>query len=445
VKQLRPTPRIVTHVPFYYGWAVVGGVSATMFMSSTFAAPVFSIFIEPWTEEFGWSRTAIAGAFSFATVMAAMAGPLVGRSLDRYGGRVILGGGALVMAASLVSLGFVGSLLAFYAVFAVGRMAMMNIQNLASHTVIANWFIRRRGLATALTLNGNRVGMGVWPLVVGAVLALEGWRAAFWVLGGTVAMLSLIPLILVVARRPEEIGLAADGVLLTPPDEEGSAPKQPSERQWTARQAIKARPFWFLMLVHMAAMVGGGGIGVHRVPYFVGKGLDDSLVGPLLLAYAIGMSGGGFAAAGLGRFMNPRKVVAGFAIAAAIAAAMMLRVPGNWTAVLFSLIEGTVFGGMFTLLPVIYADYFGRLSIGTIRGLTHPMVVSANAVGPVYAGVIFDTRGVYDWAFLSFSLILLMGAVFAWFSRPPTPFIGASGHVDTPVPPVETGPVSGPV
>jgi MFS transporter, OFA family, oxalate/formate antiporter len=427
---MRQTPKFVEKVPFYYGWVVAGAVALSMTASSATAAPVFSIFIAPWSEEFGWSRTAITGVFSFATVMAAFVGPLVGRGLDRYGGRIILGVGALLIAGSLISVSFASNLIYLYAAFSVGRVAMMNIQNLASHTVVANWFIQRRAIATAFVINGNRVGLAVWPVIAGAMVVASGWRSAFWVLGISVAVLALAPFILVVARRPDEIGLYPDGREPLP-QAPGDAPRA-VEHSWTAREAVRTRAFWLLMAAHTAMMVAGGGSGVHRVPFFVGQGLDGTLVGPMLFVQAMGMMAGGFVAAWLMRRFPERRVIGTFMLGTTVMMFLILRVPPNGMVVAYGFTEGMFSGGTFAMLPVTYADYFGRKSIGTIRGLTHPVVMVANAAGPLLAAIIFDVRGEYSLAFQMFGTVTLVGAAMVWFAKPPR------RPVDRPVMPVET-------
>ncbi len=111
---------------------------------------------------------------------------------------------------------------------------------------------------------------------------------------------------------------------------------------------------------------------------------------------------------------------------------LILQVPANGWAVAYGLVEGIFSGGAFAMLPVIYADYFGRLSIGTIRGLTHPVVMVANAAGPLLGGIIFDVRGDYDVAYITFGTVTLIGAIVVWFAKPPgTPVDTASGPVET--------------
>ncbi len=262
---MKLSTQVAGRFPFYYGWVVVGAVALTMMLTGALAAPLFSIFIDPLTREFGWSRTAISAGFSIGSIAAAVVGPLVGPVLDRYGGRWVLSGGTLIMAISLVAMGFVTQLIMFYAAFALGRMAMMNISNLASHTVIANWFIARRGLASAVVLNGSRLGLAFWPIVAGFVLVVAGWRQAFWFLGAAVAVLSLVPLVFVIARRPEEVGLKPDGDSLD--SQSDSMLGLVTRCSLTVHQAIRTRVFWLLMCAHMTVMLVGAGVGVHRVPY----------------------------------------------------------------------------------------------------------------------------------------------------------------------------------
>ena len=193
---------LAQRTPFYYGWVVAGAVLMAMMISGAVSAPMFSVFIPRWTEEFGWSRTAISGAFSFGTIAAALVGPLVGRALDKYGGRLVMGGGALLMAAAVAGMGFVENLVGLYAALVVARTALMSIQNLGGHTVIANWFVRRRAFATAIAVNGSRLGLGLWPLLGAALIAALGWREAVWVIGGLMALLALFPLVAIVSRQP---------------------------------------------------------------------------------------------------------------------------------------------------------------------------------------------------------------------------------------------------
>ena len=409
---------LAQRTPFYYGWVVAGAVLMTMTISGAVAAPMFSVFIPRWSDEFGWSRTAISGAFSFGTIAAALAGPLVGRALDKYGGRLVMGGGGLLMAASVAGLGFVGSLVGLYAALVVARTALMSIQNLGGHTVIANWFVQRRAFATAVAVNGSRLGLGLWPLLGAALIAVMGWREALWMVGALMALLSFFPLIAIVSRQPEDVGLHPDG---RPPllSQEDHSRQVRAEHQWRPREALRTHAFWLLLFAHMGAMVAGGGYGLHRIPLFLDRGLAEGWVGPVLMLHAVGMLVGGFVAAWFMGRTSYRIVIAGCMAGASAAMAAAGFIPPGVPMAVFTFAESMVFGGVFAMLPVVYAEYFGRDSLGTIRGIAHPAVVASNAVGPVFAGYVFESSGAYTMALVTFSVVLGVGAVSALLARRP--------------------------
>src|SRR5210317_1358069 len=76
--------------PFYYGWVVLFAACCAGFARQGPAVATLSIFVEPMTTEFGWSRTAISGAVSLAGILAAVLSPMLGPLLDKHGARMML-------------------------------------------------------------------------------------------------------------------------------------------------------------------------------------------------------------------------------------------------------------------------------------------------------------------------------------------------------------------
>ena len=77
------------HTPFYYGWIVLFAVCCAGFSRQGPAVATLSVFVEPMTSEFGWSRTALSGAVSLAGILAAVLSPMLGTLLDRHGARLV--------------------------------------------------------------------------------------------------------------------------------------------------------------------------------------------------------------------------------------------------------------------------------------------------------------------------------------------------------------------
>lgn len=409
--------RRLAAAPFYYGWAVASAVSVTIVASMTFALSTFSIFVEPIEREFGWSRTAISGAISFGTVGSAIAGPILGRLTDRYGARLLMTGGTLLMAGSLVGLSRMSSLIGLYAFFTLGRIVMMNAEHLVGPTVIANWFIRQRALSTALVLAASRVGIGLWPALAGVLFLVSDWRFAFLVMALSCVVISVLPWLLIIARRPEDVGMLPDG------DADSNAQirfKNIAEPHWTAGQAVRTQAFWVLMIATTFTLFSGAGVGLHRIPYLIDKGISDSMIGLVLVGFAIGMAAGGFLIAQMGRIMSDKSILSlGMAYAGGLMIVLLHVPPNGWAAAL-AFGEGIAFGGMLTVVPVIYANFYGRMAVGTIRGLAFPATMAGNAGGALFAGVVYDVTGrSYTWVFGTFAILLFVAALMAWSARPP--------------------------
>ncbi len=82
---------------------------------------------------------------------------------------------------------------------------------------------------------------------------------------------------------------------------------------------------------------------------------------------------------------------------------------------------GVGVGGIHLLLRLTWADYYGRLHLGSIRGLTLPAQIGGQAIGPIVAGFMFDSTGGYQTPFTVFGIIVAFAAVMVLAATPPGP------------------------
>ena len=140
------TPRWPAIRPgLYYGWYIVAFAFAAHFVHGNY---VFGVFLKPMTEELGWSRGAFSLADTLSVVVTGSAGFIVGPLVDRYGGRWLVVGGAVIAGLALMSLSVVHDLWQFLGLrgflFAIGGVGM---GPLVINVVLAKWFVRQRGRA----------------------------------------------------------------------------------------------------------------------------------------------------------------------------------------------------------------------------------------------------------------------------------------------------------
>src|SRR4051812_9360001 len=176
------------------------------FAQVAFFNPVLGVWIPQFQHDFGWSRTEISLGATAGTVFAAIVTPFFGSLIDRYGGKIFLSVGGVIMALGLVALANMQNEWQFFAIYCVGRGIAAGLLTVAATVTVSKWFVRRRALAVGVTTLGTRLGFATMPIGVQLIIDYSGWRTAAYVLAGLVAILGVAPVVAWLHPRPEEMG-----------------------------------------------------------------------------------------------------------------------------------------------------------------------------------------------------------------------------------------------
>ena len=98
----------------FYGWYIVGTSMAIHLWMCIVWVYGIQVFFNPIISTFGWSRTAISGAFSLQRLEGSVEAPILGFLLDKYGPRRVIIGGAFIGGLGMISLSFIQSIWMFY-------------------------------------------------------------------------------------------------------------------------------------------------------------------------------------------------------------------------------------------------------------------------------------------------------------------------------------------
>lgn len=418
----RALPLLLTRrLPFYYGWVVLGCVCCAGFSRQGGAVATLSIFVEPMTREFGWSRVAISGAVSLGGLLAAFSAPLLGRVLDRHGARAVLCCAILLTAAADMALSLTTSLLMFYVLFCIARTSFAGPFDLGIYGAVNSWFVARRSVTTAIATVAQMVGLVSLPLIAQAGMESGvghgGWRAGWLAVGLAVLAVGFVPTWLLLVRAPEDIGLVPDrrvsrqaATMHTPPLPEPA---------FSRADALRTPAFWLLSLFTLFAYPVQAGVSLHQAPFLIERGLQPAVAATVVSTFSF-MSG--VASLAFGFF--PRSLPVRYALALAallqlVGTLTMLGVHAPAHAYLAAAAFGAGIGGLLTLLPIAWADYYGRRSFGAIRGLALTGQVLAQAAGPILSGVLRDWSGSYDLSLECFAVLSGLAVLAALVARPP--------------------------
>ncbi|HEV8030574.1 MAG TPA: MFS transporter [Stellaceae bacterium] len=416
-------PRLISaRLPVFYGWVVLACLCCAGFARQGPAVATLSIFVEPLTREFGWSRMALSGAASLGGVLAAVAAPLIGPLLDRRGSRLVLCAAVLVNGIVLMLLSLTPSLLVFYLLFCIARMNWAAPFELGLYGALNNWFVRRRGSASAVATLAQSVGLVAMPLIAQLAMLREGWRAGWLAIGATTLLIGFVPSWLFLVRRPEDLGLAPDGAPALPPSVPGTtmaASPALAEPAFSRRQALHTPAFWLLLLYTALVYPVQAGVSLHQAPFLIERGIDPTVAATIVSAFSLLSAAASIACGVLPRSLPIRYPMAAIGAIMALGVVVMLGVNSAARGYIAAGIFGFGIGGILTLLPIAWADYFGRRNFGAIRGIALSAQVLAQASGPLLSGALRDWTGGYERSLECFAGLAACSVVAALLARQP--------------------------
>lgn len=234
----------------FYGWIVVICVMIVMALSSG-TRMSFGVAMVPLSQQFGWTRTTLSTIALLSSIVTGLLQIVMGVLVDRFGPRYLLGFGVamlglgawlLTMATTVWQFG-----LAYGMLIGIGLAAT---QQVVAGTLVANWFVQRRGFAQSWLSSAPALG---WMLVVPAnmfIVRTYDWTAMYRLMG-TVLLLGVVPFVWVLIRnRPEDIGQRpyGEGTSTQPGTSAGPAPASGVP----LREALHSAKMWKLVYLGFA-------------------------------------------------------------------------------------------------------------------------------------------------------------------------------------------------
>jgi MFS family permease len=411
----------------FYGWIIVA-VGFLAHIASAFSiSSTLSVFLKPLSADLGISRGSFSLIRSGEILIGAAAAPMVGTLMDRYGGRWLMAVGGLVSGAGFICLGqardFVQFMLVRWLLVSPGDSLM---GSMVVNVSISRWFVRMRGRALAIAGMGHGLAKVCLPLAAATLMIYVGWRGAWAVFGVFALLLVVAPALLFMRRSPEEMGLLPDGgpaekkAETVVPRKSRHAKRTGADNvEWSRREALRTPVFWLIASTFGVAQIGVTGLNLHVFSYVTDQGYPTLVAASVMSIIAVMQLStpiiwGTLADRMDNGILNMAKCAfqgAGLLVA--------LSMPGMLPLYAGFFIYGIGMGGTAVLAETIWADFFGRISLGKIRGMGSLVTSLFSAGGPPFFGLLFDYTESYYLSFNIFIGMLFTSAVLSLFLRPP--------------------------
>jgi len=391
---------------WYHGWNIVAVCVLAGIAASALPINAFSLFLKDWSKDLGIPVSTLQLGLAGVGIGSALLSPLAGILADKWSSRRLFAIGLGTLALFCLGIGFMTETWHYMLLYALPLpIAIVLSTSVPANAVVSRWFVRRLGLALAVTAVGLGMAGVIMPPLVAAIMPDVGWRA-IWRAAGIVIAVVVLPLVLFVLRdRPSE----RDGSHYL-------AGRQPADAQggggtiglrW--RDIFSRRNFWLLVIVYLPMIALYGGVGQNLAPIAAARGLSQQTAGALLSAFSLSQVIATLLAGALSDRFGNRMPLAAFALATALGG-VVVTFSDSVAGLGLGVVLAAVGGSFWPLLAAAIATEFGAGGTGRAFGLV-TFFLPATALAPFAIARSQETSGDYTAALLTMAGLAMAGGL----------------------------------
>lgn len=389
------------------GWRILGLAIVTAALTGPGQTIGVSVFVDHLIADLGLTRSTVSVAYLIGTLTAAFGLPVVGRQIDTRGVRLAMTAVGSGFAVALALMSGVAGFVTLAAGFVLIRLFGQGSLTLVSTVAVTLWFRSRRGFVLGLLATGTGMLMSLVPIASNAIIDVVGWRTAWLVLAGVIAV-TVVPIgWFGMIDRPSDLGLEPDGA------EVGASEGSTVGTSATRGEAVRTPRFWILVAATSSVGMLATALNFHQISLLGDAGLSASQAAAMFLPQFVGTAIAGVAFGWLSDRLTGRTLIPLSMGMLASTLLLAANLGSGLTIFAYALTLGAAGGASRSVGSTLMPRWFGTDHIGSITGLSTLVGVASTAVGPVAYSLGRDIAGTYETASLVFVIVPLTVAVVA--------------------------------
>jgi len=400
-------------------WTVV---LAAAFGMGLLSVPTYSmgLFFEPLENEFGWSRTSIAGGKLFGALSGLLVGPLIGLIVDRAGPQRLARVGSVLVCILIAMLSLAGpAITSWWLLWAMLSASELLIKPTVWTAGVSSTFFASRGLALAVALSGTVLASAFTPMLGLYLIDQYGWRSAFVALAGIWGLVAL-PIIFLFFDSARD-RQRKNAMRMSDTSEESSTLPGVSPRE-----GLLSLRFAGLAGASFIATLISASYVTTLVPVLVSTGINHQSAGAIAGIMGLTTVVGRLLSGYLSDRINANHIAVCVMLMPIAASSILLLERGALApAAAAAVLLGFTLGAKLHFVAYLVTYHFGLRSFGVLFGTIAGLFGLATGVGPVALNYCYDKLGSYDVALMfTIPLSLTASALFLVLSRQAR-FVGA--------------------
>ena len=407
----------------FFGWKNAGLLFGVYLFAVGFVYYSFNVIFPEMVIDMGWKRGDASWAQTINGLLYAIFAPLVAMSTVKYGARITIVAGIVVLIIGCILLGTVTNSLTTW-IFVWGFVMSIGFAFggvIPIQTTVTHWFDMQRGTVIGLVMSAAGIGGFIaQPLMTWIIQDFGGWQTACLV-ASFFAFIAIF-LALLIVNTPADLGQHPDGIIHTEESKEeqfANAKTYKTRESWDLREAMRTSTLWFLIIIFLGGVMPLYLLVVHGVLHLTDLQFQPMEAASVLSFMLAGSACTRFPIGWLGDRMEPRLIMIVLLIISAIALFIIWQAPGITLLLLAGAMFGATYGGTLVMLPTMVANYFGASSFASINGFIFPVQIVVASIVPVGAGYLADVTGHYDHSFIGLIGFTVVAMVCALTMRPP--------------------------
>jgi len=385
-------------------WVVAATVLGLIVGAGPINVFTFGVFLKPIIAELGVGRGLLSSALTLHSTIGALACPVFGWMIDRWGVRRCMLPGLVLYTAGIAALGLITAspFALTYLIFGLAGITSPVGGPIPYSTVISQWFDRQRGLALGIGMAGVGLGVALMPQLATLLIAQFGWRLAYVGLSVAVVVCAFLPVMLVV-REPSDFAARP-----RPGQSRGAALNLPGAG---VGEALGSWLFWGLGIAFFFDVIAINGALTHIVALLTDRGIGREIAVTALSGTGIALLAGRILSGWfLDRFWGP-YVAIGFFVMPMIGLALLMSHAGGATPFAGAICLGIGIGAEIDLMAFFASRYFGLKNYAKIYGTMFGLFGFGVGIGPTLSGFSFDQFHSYTPIFLVYEIMLFVTCV----------------------------------
>ncbi len=409
----------------FYGWNNAALLFLIQFAGSGFVYFAYSAVFPAMIEAMDWNRGSASIAHSVSFVMLGLFYPLTAWMIGKWGVRMTLSTGLVIMLTGLLATIFLVSQVWHWIIVwgLVMGLSFSLTGPICGQTMVIHWFNIRRALVLGIFVTGGAVGGVVAQPVLATTMERFGSWQSGWATSSGVVLIALI-LAQFLINRPDDIGQHPDNI--HPADPEASSSESTnrprtyrSKHNWTLKQIFRSHSVYLMMLISASYLGIGVFIITHGALHLGDIGISKLQTVLLMGMFFLGSVVGRIPAGALGDRIELRWLVTGIMVVFFVSFTVFSLVNSYAILAVSGCIAGVCYGAKFALAPAMMSNYFGAESFSKINSSFAPLLLPFVAVVPTGSGYIYEELGSYEVAFFIGSIMLALSTIAAILLKPP--------------------------